>query len=80
MSKRLRIRQTRSVIGRERSQRLTLEALGIRRLNQVVEHSDAPPIRGMIRKVSHLVEVEEASESQAKQGPRARRAGTKGTR
>ena len=77
MSKRLRIRQIRSGIGRERSQKQTLEALGIRRLNQVVEHNDTLSIRGMIRKVSHLVDVEETSESQAKQKPRTKPASTK---
>ena len=38
----------------------TLEALGIRRMNQMVEHDDTPQIRGMIFKVRHLVQTEEA--------------------
>ena len=41
------------------SQRATVKALGIRRLQQVVEHNDTPQIRGMIFKIRHLVEVEE---------------------
>lgn len=59
MARRLRITQRKSSIGYRRPQRLTLEALGIRRLNHAVTHLDTPQIRGMIRKVSHLVEVEE---------------------
>jgi large subunit ribosomal protein L30 len=37
-----------------------VEALGIRRLHQIVEHTDTPQIRGMIFKIRHLLEVEEA--------------------
>jgi large subunit ribosomal protein L30 len=59
MANRLRIRQTRSAIRREERQKRTIRALGIRRLHQVVEVDDTPQIRGMIAKVSHLVEVEE---------------------
>ena len=55
----LRIRQTRSAGGHPEDQMRTLEALGIRRLQQVVEHNDTPQIRGMIFKVRHLVEVVE---------------------
>jgi len=64
MSKRkkvLRIKQIRSALGRSKVQKRTLEALGIRRLNQEVVHDDTPQIRGMIRRVSHLVEVVEES-------------------
>jgi large subunit ribosomal protein L30 len=57
----LRITQTRSAIRRPKKQKLTLEALGIRRIRHCVEHSDTPVIRGMINVVSHLVEVEEVS-------------------
>jgi large subunit ribosomal protein L30 len=59
MAKRLRIRQTGSAIRREERQKRTIRALGLRKLHQVVEHNDTPQIRGMIAKVSHLVEVEE---------------------
>ena len=57
----LRVRQVRSALGRNKVQKRTLEALGIRRLNQEVVHSDSPQMRGMIRRVSHLVEVVEES-------------------
>lgn len=57
----LRIRQVRSSIGAVERQRATLASLGLRRIRHVVEKDDRPEIRGMIRKVSHLVEVEEVS-------------------
>ena len=56
---RIRITQVRSGIGRLRTHRRTLRALGIRRHQQSVVHTDSPAIRGMIRKVRHLVEVTE---------------------
>ena len=59
MAKQLRITLVRSVIGRPEPQRRTVEALGLKKINQVVEHEDTPQIRGMINKVSHLVQVEE---------------------
>ena len=55
----LAIVQRRSAIGRTRNQKDTVAALGIRRLNHRVVHDDTPQIRGMIRKVEHLVDVEE---------------------
>lgn len=55
----LRITQIRSAIKRQLDQKLTIRAMGIRRLNQTVEHADTPQVRGMIRKVVHLVRVEE---------------------
>jgi large subunit ribosomal protein L30 len=58
--KRIRVRQVKSVIGYDRKQRTTLKGLGLRRMNHEVELLDTPAIRGMIRKVSHLVSVEEA--------------------
>jgi large subunit ribosomal protein L30 len=57
---RIRVRQVRSAIGYDRRQRATLRGLGLRRLQQVVELEDTPAVRGMIRKVSHLVAVENA--------------------
>lgn len=62
MSTKLKIRQTGSTIGRGTKQKKTVRALGLRRLHQVVVHDDSPQIRGMIAKVSHLLEVEEISE------------------
>ena len=60
MSK-LKITWTKSGIGYPRDQKGTLKALGLRRLNQTIEHEDTPSIRGMILKVRHLVRVEEGS-------------------
>lgn len=62
MAKKLKIQQVRSAIGRQRRQGLTLRALGIRRMRGTVVHDDTPQIRGMIRSVSHLVQVEEVEE------------------
>jgi large subunit ribosomal protein L30 len=56
----LRITQVRSAIGTKPKQRGTLRALGLRRINQTVEHPDRPEIRGMVAKVPHLVRVEES--------------------
>jgi large subunit ribosomal protein L30 len=55
----LRITLVRSPIGYSPRQKKTVRALGLRRLQDTVEHGDSPAIRGMISKVSHLVEVEE---------------------
>ena len=51
---------TKSPIGYHKSQKATVQALGLRKLHQTVEKDDTAVIRGMINKVSHLVEVEEA--------------------
>ena len=59
---RLRITWQKSAIGYDERQKRTLKALGFRRLNQSVVHSDSLEIRGMIQKVRHLVHVEEAPE------------------
>jgi large subunit ribosomal protein L30 len=59
-TKKLSITQVKSGIGRPENQRATLRALGLKRMNQTVEHEDCPQIRGMVFKVQHLVEVEEA--------------------
>ncbi len=56
----LLITQHRSVIGRPKNQKATIEALGIKRLHHQVMHNDTPQIRGMVNKVKHLVFVEEA--------------------
>lgn len=58
----LLITQRRSAIGREKSQKATVEALGFKRLYRQVEHNDTPQIRGMIDKIRHLVDVEEVEE------------------
>jgi large subunit ribosomal protein L30 len=59
---RLRVTQTRSAIGRPQRQRDTLRTLGLRRVRDVVVKDDRPEIRGMVRRVSHLVSVEEVTE------------------
>lgn len=52
------ITQTRSIIKRPSNQKLTIEALGLGKINRSVEKELTPQIEGMIRKVSHLVTVE----------------------
>ena len=58
-TKKLKITQTRSYIGRPQDQRETLKALGLRRIRHAVVHNDTPQIRGMVKKVIHLIRVEE---------------------
>lgn len=53
----IQIKQVRSAIGSIPKQRATLKALGLRRINHVVAKEDTPQVRGMIEKVSHLVEI-----------------------
>ena len=55
----LKVTQVRSTIDRKEPQKRTIEALGLGRINKAVVHNDTPQIRGMVRAVSHLVEVEE---------------------
>lgn len=56
MSK-IKIKQTKSRIGSPKDQKRTLDALGLRKMNAVVEHDNTPTVRGMITKVQHLVTV-----------------------
>mgnify|MGYP001269079115 CR=1 FL=1 len=58
---RLKVTYVRSVIGQKPDQERTVQALGLRRLHQTVEHEDSPQLRGMVHKVRHLVKVEEIS-------------------
>ena len=51
----IKVTQVRSSINRTKKQKLTLAALGLRKLGMTVEHDDTPNILGMINKVSHLV-------------------------
>jgi large subunit ribosomal protein L30 len=60
--KQLRITLVKSPIGYEKSQKATVRALGLHRMNSSVVQADTPPIRGMIAKISHLVSVEEVTE------------------
>ncbi|MEX1001229.1 MAG: 50S ribosomal protein L30 [Crocinitomicaceae bacterium] len=55
----IKIKQTRSTINRPKDQKDTIKALGFKKLNQVIEKEGTPQIMGMIKKVSHLVEVVE---------------------
>ena len=58
-SKKLHIKLVKSPIGYSRRQKGTVRALGLRRMNQLVVQEDNPVIRGMVNKISHLLEVEE---------------------
>jgi large subunit ribosomal protein L30 len=60
MTKTLRITQVRSGIGQTARHRGTLRALGLGRIGRTVERPDSPDVRGALRKVRHLVSVEEA--------------------
>ena len=55
----IKIKQTKSRIGSPKDQKRTLDALGLRKMNKVVEHDDTPTIKGMITKVQHLVTIVE---------------------
>ena len=55
----IKIKQVKSRIKCPKNQKLTLDALGLRKIGRVVEHNDNPAIRGMIEKVKHLVQIEE---------------------
>jgi large subunit ribosomal protein L30 len=58
-AKTIRVRQVRSPIGRPKEQREVLRSLGLRRLRHEVERPDTPAVRGMVTKISHLVEIVE---------------------
>ncbi|MCH5176767.1 MAG: 50S ribosomal protein L30 [Prevotellaceae bacterium] len=53
----IKIKQVKSRNNRPIDQKRTLDALGLHRISNVVEHEDSPSLRGMIRKVQHLVEI-----------------------
>ncbi len=61
MPKKLRITQIRSAIDRPDIQKRSVRALGIRRLHHTVEKNDTPQIRGMIKKIEHLLKVTEVA-------------------
>jgi large subunit ribosomal protein L30 len=58
MSK-VKVTQVKSIIDRPKSQKATMKALGLRKMNQSVEHEGTPQILGMVNKIKHLVSVEE---------------------
>jgi large subunit ribosomal protein L30 len=57
--KALRVTLVKSPIGYNKNQKATVRALGLRRMNQTVEHNDSPAVRGMLNKVIHLITIEE---------------------
>jgi large subunit ribosomal protein L30 len=59
MMGKIKIKQTRSKINRPVDQKRTLEALGLKKIGQVVEHEMTPSIGGMINKVKHLITIVE---------------------
>ena len=59
-SKKLNIKLVKSLIGATKSQIKVVNALGLKKTNQVVEHYESPVIRGMINKIPHMLEVSEA--------------------
>nr|WKN37121.1 50S ribosomal protein L30 [Tunicatimonas sp. TK19036] len=56
---RIQITQTRSTIKRPKRQKLTIQALGLGKINRTVEVENTPQINGMVKKVAHLVTVKE---------------------
>ena len=56
----IKITQVRSTINRPSRQKATIQALGLGKINKTVTHTATPQIIGMVRKVSHLLKVEEA--------------------
>ena len=55
----IKVTLVKSIIGSEKSQKATVEALGIKKLNHSAEHEATPAVMGMVNKVKHLVKVEE---------------------
>ena len=53
----IKIKQIRSRIGRPKDQKRTLDALGLNKINKVVEHNATPQIKGMVNKVNHLIKI-----------------------
>ena len=56
----IKVTKQKSAINRTKRQKLTLEALGLKKIGQTVEHEATPNIMGMVNKIKHLVSVEEA--------------------
>ena len=61
MPNKIKITQIKSSIGYKQKAKLTLKALGLRKMHQSVEHIDTPSMRGMLNKVDYLVKIEESS-------------------
>lgn len=62
-AKKLTVTLRRSLIGEKPKNRATVRGLGLRKVNQTVQHDDTDAIRGMLHKVKHLVEVEETKKT-----------------
>jgi large subunit ribosomal protein L30 len=58
-SKKLRVTLVKSPIGYTEAQKRTVRALGLRRMNQTVEHTDSPALRGMLQSIVHMIKIEE---------------------
>ena len=61
--KTIKIQYFRSSIGRTEHQKRIVRSLGLRRLNQIVEREDTPAVRGVVAKVSHLLQIVEGDQS-----------------
>ena len=61
MPNKIKITQIKSSIGYKQKAKLTLKALGLRKMHQSVEHIDTPSMRGMLSKVDYLVKIEEST-------------------
>jgi len=59
VAKKIKVTLVRSPIGYPKPQKATVRALGLRRMNQTVEHNDTPALRGMLAAVVHLIRIEE---------------------
>ena len=55
----IRITQVKSTIGRSERQKRTMLALGLKKMNQTIQHDSTPQVLGMIKKIAHLLKVEE---------------------
>ena len=61
MTEKLKITLVKSMVGRPEKHRKVLRGMGLTKMNKTVELVDTPEIRGMVRKVSHLVETQESA-------------------
>ena len=55
----IKITQVKSIIGRPERQKRTMLALGLKKMNQTIQHESTPQVLGMIKKVAHLLKIEE---------------------
>ena len=62
MAKKIQVTLVKSPIGYEKSQKATVRALGLTKMNQTVVKDDTPSVRGMIAKIAHLVAVQESED------------------